>query len=268
MKVTLIDYTGAGASDPARHAANLLVFTKNTRLEMKAGLLDDIAAWPQDRIEEELSYMANTIPSSWEFVEYKFLIEGVTRAFTHQFVRTRTGSYAQQTMRVLNVNGWDYGTGPSIPTLEDIHKHFNENSKDLAPDEIRRAGVYHETMQVIAEAYDELVSEGAKVEDARGVLPTNIHTNIVAKFDLRTMADTARKRASSRTQGEYRDVMDAMKAEVLRVHPWAHLFFGRTFDVAASELEKEVIELAQQDKITTVRKIELIKLIDQMRMTA
>ena len=34
MKVTLIDYTGAGTPDPARHAANVLVFTKRTRLEM------------------------------------------------------------------------------------------------------------------------------------------------------------------------------------------------------------------------------------------
>jgi thymidylate synthase ThyX len=54
------------------------------------------------------------------------------------------------------------------------------------------------------------------IEDARGVLPTNIHTNIVAKFDLRTLADTMRKRASTRTQGEYRDVMDGMKDAVLK----------------------------------------------------
>lgn len=250
MKVTMIDYTGAGAADPARHAANLLVFTKNTRLEMRAGLLDDIASWSDERINEELEYMANTIPSSWEFVEYKFLIEDVTRAFTHQFVRTRTGSYAQQTMRVLNVNGWTYGTGPSI-----------EADVGLKSD-------YSSAMQDISATYDALIRAGAKIEDARGVLPTNIHTNIVAKFDLRTMADTARKRASSRTQGEYRDVMDAMKAEVMRVHPWARLFFERSFDKAAGELEQEIIGLAMQGAIEDSRKTDLIKLIDQMRMTA
>lgn len=268
MKVTLIDYTGAGAADPARHAANLLVFTKNTRLEMRAGLMDDIAAWPDSRIEEELAYMANTIPSSWEFVEYKFLIEDVTRAFTHQFVRTRTGSYAQQTMRVLNVNGWTYGTGPSVPSREEILADDASGNKRLNDEERERAGLYHQAMNGIATIYDDLINAGAKIEDARGVLPTNIHTNIVAKFDLRTMADTARKRASSRTQGEYRDVMDAMKAEVLRVHPWARLFFERTFDKAASELEKELIGLAMQGVIEEGRKVELIKLIDQMRMTA
>ena len=249
MKVQLIDYTGAGSADPSRHAANLLVFTKNTRLEMKTGLMEDIAAWPQEKIDQELEYMANTIPSSWEFVEYKFLINDVTRAFTHQFVRTRTGSYAQQTMRVLNVGGWTYGTGPTVMEGE-------------------AAACYESTMIDISKAYDDLIKMGAKIEDARGVLPTNIHTNIVAKFDLRTMADTARKRASTRTQGEYRNVMDAMKSEVLRVHPWARLFFERTFDKAAGELEKELIGLAMQGAIDDKRKIDLIKLIDQMRMTA
>jgi flavin-dependent thymidylate synthase len=246
-EVQLIDYTGAGAADPARHAANLLVFTKQTRLEMKPGLLEDIAAWPEDRILAELAYMANTIPSSWEFVEYKFLINNVTRGFTHQFVRTRTASYAQQTMRVLNVGGWTYGTGPTVA------------------DNDERKAEYADCMKRIASTYDDLIAMGAKIEDARGVLPTNIHTNIVAKFDLRIMADTARKRASGRTQGEYREVMDLMKAEVMRVHPWARLFFERTFDLAASDLEAKVRAI---DGLSEEQKTNMVKLIDQMRMTA
>jgi flavin-dependent thymidylate synthase len=250
MKVTLIDYTGAGAADPARHAANVLVFTKSTRLEMRAGLMDEVAAKPWEEIEAELDYMANTIPSSWEFVEYKFLIEDVTRGFTHQFVRTRTASFAQQTMRVLNVGGWTFGTGPTVALQKNRRNRYNK------------------TMTKISEAYDALVADGAKIEDARGILPTNIHTNIVAKFDLRSMADTARKRASSRTQGEYRNVMEAMKAEVQRVHPWAEKFFCRSFDRSAADLETRIIALAMSNNIGDEQKTHLIKLIDQMRMTA
>lgn len=245
MNVTLLDYTGAGSADPARYAANLLVFTKQTRLTMEPGLLDQIAAWPQERIDEELKYMAATIPSSWEFVEYKFLINDVTRGFTHQFVRTRTGSYAQQTMRVLDVRGWGYGVGPTIEVSA------------------KRSEIYDDCMSRIAKTYQQLIEAGAKIEDARGVLPTNIHTNIVAKFDLRTLADTMRKRASTRTQGEYRDVMDAMKEAVLKVHPWAALFFDRTFERAAADLERHILDLdLPQDYKTN-----LIKLIDQMRAT-
>jgi flavin-dependent thymidylate synthase len=250
VEVKLIDYTGAGSADPARHAANVLVFTKSTRLNMVAGLMEEIAAKPWSEIKTELEYMANTIPSSWEMVDYHFLINGVTRAFTHQFVRTRTGSYAQQTMRVLDVDGWDHLVGPSIACSRD------------------RESRYREAMGIVADEYNWQVKNGAKIEDARGILPTNILTNICAKFNLRTLSDTMRKRASSRTQGEYRDVMNAMRAEVLRVHPWAEMFLERTFDKAAAELEEYVVELAKADCFNDIVKTQMIKLIDQLRMTA
>lgn len=246
MDVQLIDFTGAGAADPARAAANVLVFTKQTRMEMVPGLMDQIALWPQAKIDKELAYMANTIPSSWEFVEYKFLINGVSRAFTHQFVRTRTGSYAQQTMRVLNVSGWDHLIGPTI-----------------AVDDARRQH-YLDAIAAVAGEYDWQVANGAAIEDARGILPTNILTNIVAKFDLRTLADTVRKRSSSRTQGEYRAVLEAMIAEVKRVHPWASMFLERTFDLAAGELEREIIACVPPGS----QRMAMIKLLDQMRATS
>lgn len=242
-EIVLVDFTGKDTPDPARYAAEKLAFTKQTRLSMKPSLVEDIASWPTERLHAELEYMANTIPSSWEFVNYTFLINNVTRAFTHQFVRTRTGSYAQQTMRVLNVVGWGYGTGPTI-----------ENDMLLDQE-------YQDGMRAIGECYDKLIAEGAAIEDARGILPTNIHTNIVAQFDLRTLADTARKRASSRTQGEYRDVMDKMLAAVIEVHPWATLFFNRTFDVSAAELESVLLEVMPEG----IERTNAIKLLDQMR---
>lgn len=255
MNVTLIDYTGCGSPDPARHAANVLVFTKQTRLEMKPNLFAQIEAWADEKIIAELAYMANTIPSSWEFVEYKFLITDVTRAFTHQFVRTRTGSYAQQTMRVLNVDGWTYGYGPTTKPLQQIPFSSEDNAQ------ADRSAFYDSTMQMIANAYNDLIEMGAKIEDARGVLPTNIHTNIVAKFSLRCVADLVRKRSSPRTQGEYRDVLEAMRAEVIRVHPWASLFVDRDFDRAARDLDLEIMA----SNIPAEKKTAMMKLVDQLR---
>lgn len=249
--VRLLDYTGAGTPDPERYAAELLLFTKNTRLEMRSDLQSEISQLSYSELLNELEYIANTIPSSWEFVNYTFLINDVTRAFTHQFVRTRTGSYAQQTMRVLNVNGWEYATGPTVLQAE------SEVSKN-----------YHGTMKLIAEAYDELVSDGVAIEDARGILPTNILTNIVAKFDLRTLADTMRKRASTRTQGEYRVVLELMKDAVIVVHPWAKMFFDRTFDQAAADLERMIIAAGSRNNTDKESTTKMIKLLDQMRATA
>jgi flavin-dependent thymidylate synthase len=249
MKVTLIDYTGIGWPDPADRAANILIFSKNTRLNMTPDLIGDIEQWNNERKLEELTYMANTIPSSWEFVDYTFLIEGVTRAFTHQLVRTRTASFAQQTMRVLDVSegpGWDYLTGPSIE-----HRALLEMD-------------YEAAMAVIAKTYKELIKNGATIEDARGILPTNILTNIVMKLNMRNFVDMVRKRSSSRTQGEYRDVLAAMKEAALAVHPWLKLFIERDADRAISDLEKIINGSSIVNSDPNV-KITMIKLLDQLR---
>lgn len=246
MKVTLIDYTGKGHKlGAATYAAALLIFTKSTRLEMKPDLLDTILNdWPAEEVKKELAYMANTIPSSWEFVDYTWMIQGVTRAFTHQFVRSRQFSFAQQTMRVLNVKGWNYATGPSIKEKEHLKS------------------VYDKMMKQIATTYDALIQQGSLVEDARGILPTNIETNIVAKCNMRTFVELVRKRSSPRTQDEYRQVLDAMKESVRAVHPWIDLFIERTFDKAAKELCDELNSLPEIPDVTATR---LIKLVDQMR---
>lgn len=257
MKVTLIDFTGKGHTDPAHYAAALLAFTKNTRLNMTAGGLNDFLSKSKEDLDKELSYMANTIPSSWEFVDYTFMIEGVTRAFTHQFVRTRTASFAQQTMRVLDVStgpGWDYLAGPTIVPLEEL------KNKHLEADKLKRSDAFHTTMDFIAKAYKEMIENGAAIEDARGVLPTNILTNIVAKMNMRTFVEMARKRSSSRTQGEYRDVLEQMKVSVREVHPWIDFFIDRDIDRAIADLEYLLNKKLEGDD-----RINAVKLLDQMR---
>jgi flavin-dependent thymidylate synthase len=265
MQVTLLDYTGIGNSEKD-HAINLLIFTKSTRLQMSPTLLDDIANWPLEKKMEELNYMANTIPSSWEYVDYTFMIEGVTRAFTHQLVRTRTASFAQQTMRVLNVSdgpGWAYLTGPSIIGNADINKQ----------------ALYSATMSIIDNSYKELIANGATIEDARGLLPTNILTNIVMKINMRNFVELVQKRSSSRVQGEYRDVLQAMKEAVLAAHPWVSVFLDRTFDRAVTDLEAAInsfdpeqimmqggnMDYEVDESKMKKWKTDLVKLLDQIR---
>lgn len=252
MKVTLIDHTGAGFARPDRYAAALLIFTKSTRLQMKPDLFKEIQHWSDEKHLEELQYMANTIPSSWEFVDLSFMVEGVTRAFTHQFVRSRHWSFAQQTMRVLDVSqgpGWEYRTGPSIMN------------------NLGRKSAYDATMYAISENYKALIASGAAVEDARGILPTNILTNIVGKCNTRGYVELTRKRKSSRTQDEYREVLEGMDAEVARVFPWIKLFTDRTVDRAIQDLENEIVSMQSSFLGSTLhdKKIRMIKLLDQLR---
>jgi flavin-dependent thymidylate synthase len=212
MKVTLVNY------DP--NALDMLIFSKSTRLGMSPELLDDIRGWPMSVKMDEAEYISNTIKSSWEFVDYTFMIEGVSRAFTHQFVRNRQGSYAQQTMRMLDVSGFEYTTGPSF-----------ENS-------ITACNLYHDTMATLNATYMELLQMGIPEEDARGILPTNICTNIMAKYNLRTLSELVASRSSPRTQDEFRRVMSMMHSTVIEVHPWAEMFLENKKVKAARELDK------------------------------
>ena len=198
MKVKLINST----SD----AVNLLLFTKNTRLMGDEGAYDKIKEWTQDQKDEHLDYMLQTIKSSWEFIDYTFDIRDVSRGFTHQFVRTRQASYAQQSQRTVKMTGFKYYTPERIQ--EDKHAKL----------------IYDSTMELINMRYQQLLTAGMPAEDARGVLPTNIYTNIVAKFNLRTLHEMAKSRLSPRAQGEYREVFKLMVSEVIKEHPWAEPF--------------------------------------------
>lgn len=198
MKVKLINYT--------KDALETLILTKNTRLMNTELTIDKIKAWTKKRKLEELNYMMNTIKSSFEFVDYIFIIEGVTRAFTHQLVRTRTGSYAQQSQRAVKMDDCSYHIPKSL----------------MKKDQEKARIKYSMVIDKIHKAYHELIDEyGVPVQDARGVLPTNINTNIIAKFNLRTIHETSKQRLCVRTQGEYQDVFKEMKKAILKVHPWA-----------------------------------------------
>lgn len=105
-QVNLISYTGHGNPDP-HYAARLLVYTKNTRLTQGEDTRNKVAAMGLEELTEELEYISKTIRSSWEFIDYTFEILNVTRAFTHQLVRTRTGSYAQQAQRVADMSEFE-----------------------------------------------------------------------------------------------------------------------------------------------------------------
>lgn len=235
MKVTLINHT--------ENAVDLLLFTKATRLNMTPGLLDEIRAMSEADKMAELEYMANTIPSSWEFVDYVFLVEGVSRAYTHQQVRTRAASYAQQTMRVLEMGEFDY-----VFTDKNMEDQTAYASIELL-------------LQHIKKTYNHLIKIGQPPEDARGILPTNIATNIVCKFNLRTFVDLAKSRTGGRTQGEYQKVINAMVDEVLKVHPWAEKFLFKHGRDYFSEIE----EFAKRKFPDLKERGELLKIVDAMR---
>jgi thymidylate synthase (FAD) len=242
MQVELIDYTGK--PDPWYGAAKM-IFTKRTRIEMTAqGFEACLALSPIDKLKE-LEYMANTIPSSWEFMHFTFLFRGVTRAFTHQLVRSRQFSFAQQSMQISRVDGFGYYTGKTVADDRD--------AKTL----------YDETMKTVSKAYTALCNMGVRIEDARGLLPTNIENNIVMDGHLRGYADLLRKRASPRNMGavhgEWAAAIREMRRLMIDACPWADLFINRTADIVARETYAKIEKIGDGALRT-----ELHKAIDQL----
>lgn len=195
MKVTLVDYNV--------NALNLLLMTKETRL--KSG--KSVHAMSESEKLEEFAYMRDTIKSSWEFCDYVFKIDGVTRAFTHQFVRTRTNSYAQEAQRAIDASDNDI--------VEPLNIYENEKAH----------GLWVDAICAIHAAYSGALELGIAPQDARGVLPTNITTSIMVKTNLRTLHDQAKIRLCTRSQGEYQNVFRRMRNLIQLVHPWTDGLF-------------------------------------------
>ena len=243
MQVELIDYTGMGRPDQRWHAADVMIFTKQTRLNLSAGLMGQIKAWGVTKKEEELAYMAKTIKSSWEFIDVTFLLTGVSRAVAQQITRTRTASYAMQSMRVTNASELAVVEGKSLT------------------DEQRQA--YRTAVDSSKQSYKELVEMGVKLEDARGVLPLNTECNLIAKYNFRSATDLIKARKSMRAQGEYGEIVRQMEQQILSVWPWAIPFFQSDKDVAIQMLE----DIAREIGITTGKGTgwEIAKAIDLIR---
>lgn len=190
MQVKLISVTP--------NALELLVGTKTTRMRGKK---------PEEMNEAELydhfAYMLDTIRSPFEFVDYIFEITGVSKNFTHQLVRTRTGAYQQETSRALEID--------NIIRPDAFEFEANDALARLFDDAIADANAH----------YRILLAAGAELQDARAVVPSNMETAIKAKFNLRTLSDMAKNRLCARTQGEYQKVFRRMRELVLEQHPWA-----------------------------------------------
>jgi thymidylate synthase ThyX len=191
VPVKLISYTP--------NALDLLLRTKGTRLKHES----DPATWTPEKKLEHLAYMRDTIKSSWEFVDYVFEFTNVTRAFAQQLTRTRAGSYAMETQRAVDVSD-NAVVMPENIVIEDDRRKLWMNA-----------------VAYIKGVYRSLVGAGVHVQDARGILPMNMTTSIVAKFNLKNLHEMGLVRLCTRTQGEYQDEFRDMRACVIDVHPWA-----------------------------------------------
>ncbi len=137
-----------------------------------------------------------------EHAVFTFAVEGVSRALTHQLVRHRLASFAQQSQRYVNFDeGFAYETPPQIAARPELKQHFDE------------------AMAAAARAYRKLREAGIAAEDARFVLPNAAHSRIIISMNARELRHFFRLRCCRRSQWEIRALAKSMLAQVAALAP-------------------------------------------------
>jgi flavin-dependent thymidylate synthase len=176
------------------------------------------------------------LQAPFEYVDFHFLIEGVTRSFTHQMVRQRTAVYSQESLRFAVKE--DAAQGVALPPSlggttgewERVYREvWKENEKQyedgsLAAELEERIGRLSDAEQKryrwdnaverMTEAYELLVDSGMPAEDARGLLPHSITTRLHYKTNLRNLLEHSGNRLCTQAQHEWKTVFALIKKAI------------------------------------------------------
>lgn len=158
------------------------------------------------------------------FVSMTFLINNVTRAFTHQMVRYQVGaSFVQESMRFVDKRDAMVLVSPTVAHDPTLLSEFVESTGDVFSN------------------YASALESGVAVQDARGMLPHHVLTNLWVNLNLSTLAHIYWQRHCCQAQHlEWLTVVDQMKAalpeplQAMLHKPWetgaVTCGFGASFD--------------------------------------
>jgi flavin-dependent thymidylate synthase len=192
-----------------------------------------------------------------EFVNFHFIISGVTRGFTHQMVRQRTATYTQESTRFAVKEDVPVGRPPSLDGTVSWSEWVQKCQLDLYPNALT-TGIdvgmvadyasnqaspaqlwrkeWDDCVGEIDLTYNALVSAGMPAEDARGLLPTNLLTRINYNTSLRGLLEHSGVRLCTQAQFEWRLVWAKMKEAIVeygKSQYYAHDGIPASWDSAA-----------------------------------
>jgi thymidylate synthase (FAD) len=142
--------------------------------------------------------LATELQGPLEVAQFTFLIEGVSRSWTHQAVRERGAFFAQESMRFAVVEGEDWTDRSALPPS------IQEGSLAYA--------AWDRAVTEAEDCYTEMINLGVPAEDARSVMPHAMTTRLFWTTDLRGLLHVAGLRLCTQAQFEWRAVM----AEVVK----------------------------------------------------
>lgn len=155
-----------------------------------------------------------------ESIQFHFFVEGVTRSFTHQAVRSRAAFFAQESLRFAVTDGQAWRERVAYPPslaaepaelVEDHQGNYQYRTPEQQTYAVMR-DTWDDAVIVVQQAYQRLIDAGFPAEDIRGLMPHAMTTRYHWIVDLRTLLAEAGKRLCTQAQFEWRAVF----AEVVR----------------------------------------------------
>ena len=203
MSVTLTHWTGS--LYPAFIAARVC-YSKDGFKGIKPLKTEEaMGIWLRDKV------LSRGHMSIIEQLDFQFIISGISRACSHQLVRHRIASYAQQSQRYVNKADFKYVT-PHI-----IEDSARANTKYMQIMESLGKG-YEELQNILCEEYPDLLGEKIN-QDARFILPNACETEITMKVNGRELIEMCKHRLCGRAQWEIREMFWLIREEVQKAVP-------------------------------------------------
>jgi thymidylate synthase (FAD) len=200
VNVRLLDHT----SDPTR-SLYVAYRTAYSALTPQA-IVDRIASEKitRQQMEQFIEQRLETGHASpLEQIWFEFAISGVTRAFSHQFVRHHIGiSFEQQSQRYVAFKKGEFPY--TIPKTVSDHG---------------MAGKMKDAFDMLGDLYQEMLEAGIPAEDARFLIPNAANTNFKIVVNFLELLHICDLRLCTRAQWEFRKVAALMRAEVMKVAP-------------------------------------------------
>lgn len=193
MKVTLLSHT----PDPERTAA---AAARQCYSKFSATKAYSVLS-PEDVKRLLRKIIASGHLSVLEHASFTFVIEGISRACSHQLVRHRIASYSQQSQRYIKFDELEFVIPESISNDSEAGKMFLE------------------VLEGCRETYRKLLAKGIPAEDARYILPQASPTKIVVTMNARALLNFFELRCCLSAQWEIRRVAEEMLSLVRAVAP-------------------------------------------------
>ena len=136
------------------------------------------------------------------------------RGVTHEIVRHRLASYSQESTRYCNYTSDKFDNQISCVDPATGFGYDMDSGADR-----KKREIWERAMEAAERYYFELIQAGAKPEEARGVLPNALKTEIVMTMDLREWRHFLRLRSGRGAHPQMAEIAKMIRAEFTARYP-------------------------------------------------